>query len=173
MQIVRMNALFPHAPSDKTTDLLNSDEFRSRLIETVARIERWAVERLRTDKPGSKLPLLLGQKVEAIRKLYEQPTAQPGTEQTLLSLLDRAIPYLELRSSIVHSTTRKLGGNYVLYDRTDADAITPWKGRLAIHRSEFARILADAEEVCRLLTATAAPKASAPPRPRRAAAAGP
>jgi hypothetical protein len=117
------------------------------LIDKMAEVEAWAVERLRrADKAGSakKLPATSGLRLGAVQKLTDTHPDLFRNAAAAARLLEQLRPYHELRSSLAHSKLTQVqsaeGCVWCIFDRADADAAMPWDGRTAIHQGEFGSI---------------------------------
>ncbi len=123
----------------------SGDVFRSRLIDKLAEVETWAVDRLRAAGDAKKLPGTSGLRLGAARKLTDTHSHLFKKAATAARLLDELRPFHELRSSLAHSkltqTRAEDGSILCVFERADSDPSMPWNGRLTLRQSEFCQII--------------------------------
>lgn len=122
------------------------DHFRSRLIDRIAAIEKWAVERLISADLDARRTQLLSQRVDALRKCVKTHPSQFKNPDRVLELVDDLGPYLKLRSTLAHATASTQcapdGTTFVLFETPCTDAAVPWDFRTTLRHDEFKAVLA-------------------------------
>lgn len=116
--------------------------FRSELIEEVARIEAWAVARLKAE--GADIPYLAGQKIEAAKGL------KPGDE--LAIAIEKTEHCFELRGLICHATISRTSHAYC-FTPVHGQGADQWRP-VVLTDAAMAEILSEARKLAsKLLTA--------------------
>ncbi|HLL31100.1 MAG TPA: hypothetical protein VK403_08905 [Allosphingosinicella sp.] len=122
----------------------DGDIFRSRLIDKLAQVEAWAVDRLRAAQDGKKLPGTSGLRLGAVRKLTDTHPDLFRKAATAARLLDEIRIFQDMRSHLAHSKltrTQAEDRSIWVFERADSDPAVPWSGRLVIRECESCRII--------------------------------
>lgn len=118
--------------------------FRSKLIDKLAEVETWAVDRLRAANPGRKMKPTLGLRLGAVKTLTESHPHLFRHAATAARLIDELRPFQDLRSTLAHATLavahQSDGVAFSVFDRADADADMPWATRITLLDADFRQI---------------------------------
>jgi hypothetical protein len=121
------------------------EHFRSRLIDRIARIEAWVVERLIAAGVEAKKGQLLSQRMDAFRACVRAHPSQFKSTARVLKLLDELEPYLMLRSALAHSAASTLsardGTKMALFETPCLDPKAPWRFRTALREGDIPLVL--------------------------------
>jgi len=138
--------------------VIDPHRFRSQLIDNMAKIEAWAVGRLRA--ANEKIPPGLGQRLERVLALTQShPWLYPDARSTK-DLLAELKPYQELRSKLAHSvarTGRSSGRKHYIFNEAVAVAGQEWRSRITLDERELPVIGHRVAELSQLLSAQVLP----------------
>ncbi|HYJ30655.1 MAG TPA: hypothetical protein VEW25_09985 [Allosphingosinicella sp.] len=127
------------------TGVDHQDRFRSQLINRVAAIEAWAVQRLIGAGVDAKKAQLLSQRMDELRKCVKAHPSKFRNPDRVLKLLDDLVPFLTLRSVLAHSTasTHRAadGTSFILFETPCVDPALPWTFRTILRQEELASVL--------------------------------
>ena len=144
-----MNAITPigaASPTEARCVKTEAHLFRSRVIDKFATFERWAAERIRAADANTKMPHLLGLKLEEVRRVAKQHPKLFKNVSVVENLLDRVQSHLKVRSAVAHSTLR-LSGNMIMFEHAEAKGPPGLEGRLALQISELDELHADLSRI--------------------------
>jgi hypothetical protein len=184
-----MNALSPDlcVPPIKSGDEKAAGHlFRSKLIDRLALVERWAVGIFHEaaimpcdGKTAGQLHLL-GQKLAKLKELASTDPPLFKTPKRVIDLLAELERYADLRSTLAHATLsiseRQDGSLLFTFDPTGPSPSDSWIKRVSLRADELVRLNQEASRLANDLTQQklrARPSPSLQPPPRPAAAAGP
>lgn len=136
----------------KQDRLKDPDYFRSRLVEKLAEVERWAHGRLRA--ADRKPPHLLGLKLDAVRKMTESHPKLFKKAARTAELLDGLKPFQELRSKLVHSTFTTAtcsGDRQFTFEEVTVEGSLCWRGRIMLKEDELPAIICQVSDLANQL----------------------
>jgi hypothetical protein len=178
-----VNALtsFPAGPGGqaRVAAVCASDlhEFRSTFLDRFGKVETWIVERLLTACRPDQVPILLGQRVEALKKAIKTRPEIVKNQSKVESLLVDLVPLLELRGTLAHAVVERVhdadGHPIYLFQEPLADLGQPWRCRTALKAYELPAALKALDNLRNGLKQQTPLKPSSPPRRARGAAAAP
>jgi hypothetical protein len=89
---------------------------------------------------------MLGPTIEALCQLAGDKPNLFKKPAGFAKAAERLKPFLQLRSTLAHSTIRAIGKGHYIFDHAAADPLHCWSGRIVLHENEFEGILRKAAE---------------------------
>ena len=140
-----------NAPSQRIAAPQRGHLFRSELVDSIARLEKWTLHVLQSvpvpagSKNSAKIPQFVTQRVKSVKDLEgAHPRLMHSWEETK-SLLDQLEQFWTLRSALVHAVmTATIGHDgtaYFTFESTGATSGPVWDRRKTLSEAELSPIV--------------------------------